>query len=130
MRFFLTSCAFLFLLSACATTGSYQRQINKWQGKDIQTLISKWGEPDSGVQLNNGHKIYQYTRKTMYSIPDPKRTPMRINNGNLFSNYDEPWNSHQTIIRSCRTLFETTAAGQIIHISFKGNNCVASSILP
>jgi hypothetical protein len=130
MRLFLISCVLFFLLSACASTANYQKQIDKWQGKNIQTLISKWGEPDAGIQLPNGHKIYQYTRKTMYSIPDPKRTPLHTNNGNLFSNYDEPWNAHQTIIRSCRTSFETTADGHIIHISFKGNNCVSSNFLP
>lgn len=130
MRLFLTSCVLLFLLSACASTANYQKQIDKWQGKNIQTLISKWGEPDAGIQLPNGHKIYQYTQKTMYSIPDPKRAPLRSNNGNLFSSYDEPWNTHQTIVRSCRTSFETTADGRITHISFKGNNCVSSNFLP
>lgn len=88
------------------------------------------GEPDTGIQLPNGHRIYQYTRKTMYSIPDPKRSPLRTDNGNLFSNYDEPWNTHQTVIRSCQTSFETTADGHIIHISFKGNNCVSNNFLP
>lgn len=129
MRFSLTSFVFFFLLTACASTANYQKQIDKWQGKNIQTLVSKWGEPEAGIQLPNGHKIYQYTQKTIYSIPDPKRNPLR-NNGNLFSNYDEPWNSHQTIIRSCRTSFEANANGQIIHISFKGNNCVSSNFLP
>lgn len=95
MRYFLTltSCVLFFLLSACVSTANYQKQIDKWQGKNIQSLISKWGEPDAGIQLPNGHKIYQYTQKTMYSIPDPKRTPLRTNNGNLFSSYDEPWNT-------------------------------------
>lgn len=129
MRFSLTSFVFFFLLTACANTANYQKQIDKWQGKNIQTLVSQWGEPEAGIQLPNGHKIYQYTQKTIYSIPDPKRNPLR-NNGNLFSNYDEPWNSHQTIIRSCRTSFEANASGQIIHISFKGNNCVSSNFLP
>jgi|GEM_PF-1232132 hypothetical protein len=132
MRYFLTltSCVLFFLLSACVSTANYQKQIDKWQGKNIQTLISKWGEPDAGIQLPNGHKIYQYTQKTMYSIPDPKRTPLRTNNGSLFSSYDKPWNTHQTIVRSCRTSFETTSDGRIIHISFKGDNCVSSNFLP
>lgn len=128
MRFFLTSSVCFFLLAACASTAN-QKQVGKWQGKNIQMVISKWGEPDAGIQLPNGHKIYQYTRKSIYSIPDSKRTPLRTNNRNLFSNYDEPWNTHQTIIRSCRTSFETTASGYIIHISFKGNNCVSSNFL-
>ncbi|MCH9754813.1 MAG: hypothetical protein K0U11_03055, partial [Gammaproteobacteria bacterium] len=110
MRLFLMGCLF-FLLSACASTANYQKKIDTWQGKNIQALISKWGEPDTGIQLPNGHRIYQYTRKTMYSIPDPKRSPLRTDNGNLFSNYDEPWNTHQTVIRSCQTSFETTADG-------------------
>lgn len=130
MRLFLTSCVLFFLLGACASAANYQKQINKWQGKNIQTLISTWGKPDAGIQLPNGHKLYQYTKKTMYSIPDPKRTPLRTNNGNLFSHYDEPWNTHQTIIRSCRTSFETSTDGRIIRISFKGNNCVSSNFLP
>jgi hypothetical protein len=129
MRLFLIACL-LFLLTACASTVNYQKQIDKWQGKNIQALMAKWGEPDAGIQLANGHKIYQYTRKAMYSIPDPKRSPLRGSNGSLFSNYEEPWNSNQTIIRSCRTSFETTPDGRIIHISFKGNNCVSSNFLP
>ena len=93
MRVFLISCVLFFLLSACASTANYQKQIDKWQGKNIQTLMSKWGEPDAGIQLPNGHKIYQYTQKAMYSIPDPKRTSVPSNNGNVFSSYDEPWNT-------------------------------------
>ncbi len=127
MRLFLISCLF-FLVSACASTANYQKQINKWQGKNIQMLISKWGEPDAGIQLPNGHKIYQYTRKTMYSVPTPQYSQLRTHNGNRFSSYDEPWNTEQTIIRSCQTSFETTADGYITHIRFKGNNCISSTI--
>lgn len=131
MRLFLTPCILFFLLTACASTANYQKQMNKWQGKNIQTLMAKWGEPDAGIQLSNGHKLYQYTQKTMYSISDPKRNSLRIDNGSLFSsNYDEPWNTQQTIIRSCRTSFETASDGRIIHISFKGNNCVSTNFLP
>lgn len=129
MRLFLTAVLFFFL-SACASTANYQKQIDKWQGKNIQTLIAQWGKPDAGIQLDHGHTIYQYTRKTLYSIPDPKRTPFRSNNGALFSTYDEPWNIYQTTIRSCQTSFETNAEGHIIHISFKGNNCISSNFLP
>lgn len=118
-----------FLLTACTSTTGYQQKINKWQGKNIQTLIDKWGQPDAGIQLANGNKIYQYTRKTTYSIPDPKRTPLCINNKNLISDYAEPWNTNLTHIRYCQTSFETMPDGHIIHISFKGDNCVANHLI-
>ncbi|EDP45866.1 hypothetical protein [Rickettsiella grylli] len=126
MRLFLISCLF-FLLGACASTANYQKQMNQWQGENIQTLISKWGEPDAGIQLPNGHKVYQYTRKTMYALPHPRYSPLRASSGNRFSNYDEPWNRQQTIIRSCQTSFETTPDGEIIDVRFKGDNCISST---
>lgn len=126
MRSFLISVLAL-LLSACVSTAGYQQRINQWQGKNIYTLMHKWGQPDAAIQLANGHKIYKYTRKTKFSIPDPNRTPLPINGGS-FSSYAEPWDSNLTITRYCQTFFETTADDRITHISFKGNNCVAPRI--
>lgn len=125
MRFslFMTLTLF-FLLSACASTTAYQQQLKQWQGKNICRLQNKWGQPDASIKLANGHVLYQYTRKTFYTIPDQKRRPLQTNSS-IFANYDDPWLSTQTLVRYCRTTFETNANGSIIHISFKGNNCLA-----
>jgi len=122
MRFFLF--ILCFLLSACASTMAYQQHLQQWQGKNIQVLKNKWGQPDTAVKLANGHTLYQYTRKTFYTIPSPKRQPLQLNN-NVFTSYDESWQRNQTQIRYCRTRFETNGKGSIIHIDFRGNNCVA-----
>ncbi len=111
-----------FLLSACASTAAYQQQMQQWQGKNIQKLRRSWGQPNSAVKLANGHTVYQYTRKNFYTIPDPKRRPL---NNNTFASYDEPWLSNQTMVRYCRTTFETNKNGDIIHSHFSGNNCLA-----
>ncbi|MES2998638.1 MAG: hypothetical protein V4700_04875 [Pseudomonadota bacterium] len=125
MRFSLfISLVLCFLLSACASTVAYQQQLNQWKGKNIQVLKNRWGQPDAAIQLANGHTLYQYTRKTFYTIPDAKRRSMQINN-TVFASYDEPWRSNQTLVRYCRTHFETNLHGDIIHIDFKGNNCLA-----
>lgn len=125
MRFSLfISFTLSFLLSACASTAAYQQQMQQWQGKNIQTLRHSWGEPNAAVKLANGHTLYQYTRKNFYTIPDPKRRSLPINN-TVFSSYDEPWLSNQTMVRYCRTTFETNKNGDIIHTQFSGNNCLA-----
>jgi hypothetical protein len=116
-----------FLLSACASSTMYQQQMQQWQGKNIQTLTRQWGEPDSAIKLANGHKLYQYTRKNFFTIPEPKRSPFNTNN-NIFTSYEEPWGSSQTMVRYCHTTFETNKHGHIIHTSFNGNNCLAYRI--
>jgi hypothetical protein len=128
MRLFIVFYTVFFLLTACATTEGYQRQVNKWQGKNIQTLIDNWGQPDAEIPLKNGNKVYQYTRKTLYSIPDPKRTPIVNESKTLFSGYGESWSNGQAMSRYCQTSFETTPDGHIVHISFKGDNCISNNI--
>ena len=125
MRFsLLFSLILSFLLSACASTAAYQQQMNQWLGKNIQQLRNSWGKPDAAVKLPDGHTLYQYTRKNFYTIPEPKRRPLQLNNNN-FASYDEPWLKNQTMVRYCRTTFETNAHGTIIHVLFNGNNCIA-----
>ncbi|MES2141738.1 MAG: hypothetical protein V4471_02480 [Pseudomonadota bacterium] len=113
-----------FLLSACATTAAYQQQMQQWQGKNIKVLKHRWGQPNSAVKLANGNTLYQYTRKNFYTIPEPRRRSLAINN-NAFASYDEPWLNSQTMVRYCRTTFETNKNGDIIHTHFSGNNCLA-----
>ncbi len=113
-----------FLLSACASTAAYQQQMQQWQGKNIQQLKNSWGKPDAAIKLADGHTLYQYTRKTFYTIRDPKRRPLSLNN-TTFTSYDEPWLNNQTMVRYCRTTFETNAHGDIVHIRFSGNNCTS-----
>lgn len=113
-----------FLLSACASTAEYQHQINQWQGKNIQELRNSWGKPETTLKLTNGHTLYQYTRKNFYTILDPKRRPLQINN-TTFASYDKPWLNSQTVVRYCRTTFETNLNGDIVHSRFSGNNCIA-----
>jgi hypothetical protein len=119
MRFFLFFiCA---LLSACATTG-YQKQVNEWRGKHIQTLRYRWGCPNAIIDLPNGHTLYQYTRKTFYTLPDSKRQTLYANtNTSLFSNYEKPWVSNPTVVSYCRTTFETNRNGIIIRVDSQGN---------
>jgi hypothetical protein len=121
MRSLFISLILSFLLSACASTAAYQQQMQGWQGKNIQLLKQHWGPPDTSVKLANGHRLYQYTRKNFYTIPSPKRQPL----SNTFTSYDEPWNSNQTMLRYCRTTFETNTRGDIIHSHSNGNNCLA-----
>ncbi|WP_218813942.1 hypothetical protein [Rickettsiella endosymbiont of Dermanyssus gallinae] len=113
-----------FLLSACATSTAYQKQMHRWQGKNIQTLKTQWGRPEAVTKLPNGHMLYQYMRKSFSSIPDAKRQPLHTND-TLFKSYEEPWLSNITMVRYCRTTFETNKNGTIINISFNGNNCFA-----
>jgi hypothetical protein len=124
MRFSsLISISLFFLLSACASTAAYQQQMKQWQGKNIQLVKQQWGQPEAAIKLANGHVLYQYTRKNFYTIPDPKRQPIPLSN--TFTSYEKPWNSNQTMIRYCRTTFETNAQDRIINVRFSGNNCLA-----
>ncbi|MDQ8039371.1 MAG: hypothetical protein REH83_03085 [Rickettsiella sp.] len=123
MRFYLfVSFLSTFLLGACSSTAAYQQQMQQWHGKNIQVLQRSWGQPNSAIKLANGHRLYQYTRKNFYTIPEPRRQSI---NNTVFASYDEPWLSNQTMVRYCRTTFETNSKGDIVHTSFKGNNCLA-----
>ena len=116
-----------FLLSGCASSAAYQQQMRQWQGKNIQTVRQQWGQPEAVVKLANGHMLYQYMRKNFSSIPDAKRQPLH-GNDTLFRSYEEPWLSNITMVRYCRTTFETNKNGSIINTSFNGNNCLAYRI--
>lgn len=118
------SCILCFLLSACASSTAYQQQMQHWRGKNIQTLRQQWGQPEAVVKLANGHRLYQYMRKSFSSIPDAKRQPLHTND-TLFKSYEEPWLSNITMVRYCRTTFETNKHDIIINISFNGNNCLS-----
>lgn len=123
-----TSCILCFLLSACASSAAYEQQMQRWRGKNAQTLRKQWGTPDAAIKLANGHILYQYTKKNFFTIPAPKRQPLQTSN-TLFTSYEEPWlNNNQTMVRYCRTTFETDKNGNIIQTRFNGNNCLAYRI--
>lgn len=115
----------LIFLSSCATTEGYRRQMNRWQGQSINQVIRQWGVPDSAIKMNNGHRLYQYTQKTVMTAPYTFNSPFYNDPFGVFPFYSRPWFSTQLQVLYCRNLFETNAQGRILSVHFRGNNCIA-----
>lgn len=121
----------VFLLSGCATTANYQRIVSNWQGRKMSDLISAWGYPDASIKLPGGDTVYMYVHQQNYITPStPMMTPTIINvNGTPMSavSYNGMFLGGQTMSLSCRTWFEVDPRGNIVNVSFQGNNCIANN---
>lgn len=115
----------ILFLSSCATTEGYRRQMNQWQGQSINNLIRQWGVPDSAIKMNNGHRLYQYTQKSVTAIPYTTNYPFFTDHFGFFPFYNRPWFPTQLQVLYCRNLFETDSCGRILSVHFRGNNCIA-----
>ena len=95
----------LLLLSnlSCATTKSYETMLDSWIGVNISELISLWGEPSHIYLLEDGKKVYVYSRRTL--VDDGNRYPP-----------EEYY---------CTTEFETDYRDIINKWKYKGNRCLS-----
>lgn len=54
---------FCFALAGCASTENYEKILESWVGADADSLIRKWGPPDSSFELSDGSKVLQWSSR-------------------------------------------------------------------
>jgi len=102
----------LLLITSCSTTGHYEAKLHSWEGKDKESLIEAWGQPDAVESLHTGNKMLVYARL--------KRNPM---------NYQQAKQKHSTTDRAvyirCATYFEVNPREEIVSTDFRGEECTS-----
>lgn len=100
----------LLSVSGCATAAKYDRKLQTWKGKSVDSLILAWGAPTSFVELTDGRKMVEYHES------DSKQIQHRMPNG---SYYIQNLNSH------CTTRFIIDKKNLIQSYSFEGSDCIS-----
>lgn len=87
-------------LSACATTARFQKEMNKWVGRQSDDLVAQMGAPESLVRLDDGGRVLTYTF----------RGGAVLVGGVL-------------VEKQCRMNFRVDSSGAISSFTFQGNAC-------
>jgi hypothetical protein len=113
----------LALLTACATTAKYERNLNSWLGADEVSLVRQWGAPQQAYETG-GSKFLVYSSNG--NIVLPGQAPAYTTNVYGNTAYTTPVGGYpaQNIALDCVTTFEV-ANGVVSNWTWKGNNCVA-----
>lgn len=111
----------LLFLSGCATHQNFVQKNDRWVGKNINTLITTLGYPDTILSLPDKHKVYVYEHSRVYSIPSG---PI-MGYGGYYGYYGMFGYTHEVISETCKVFFETDRKGTIIKWRARGNHCVS-----
>jgi len=119
------------ILSGCATTENYRKELNTWMGATPDNLVSsdKWGIPDSRYALTNGNKVYCYERQSVYQTPyytAPGTAYSRVVNNRIYTT-TYPGNVMGGEIHhfACTTCFFFNKQNEVYHYTIRGNNCIS-----
>ncbi len=93
-------------LSACTSTGGYEKVLASWVGNDVSSLIQSWGPPANTYQMPNGDIMYTF-------FFDGGAVAMPV--GNMA----------YAVNRSCKTTFTAGSNGIIKTWRWEGNACRA-----
>ena len=115
------------LLSACATSISYDNYLLRFDGMNEEELIALWREPSEVVDMSGGRitektLIYRQSHQANMMISpaiyqpyfDGKTTRQRIVQ-------PERW---QLVTRTCETIF-IVSEDEVIASYYQGNGCIA-----
>lgn len=119
--------------SGCATTERYNATLKTWVGRDVDSLIQKWGYPEQEKNSPNGNRVLIYVSEKTVTLPDyenpyePDSVSTYEYNRHTSSVEQKTYNKRnqppQTLYYSCTTFFEIKN-NLIVRTSSKGNNCV------
>ena len=93
----------LFINLGCYATKNYEAMLDSWIGVNISELIDVWGKPSHIYLLQDGKKVYVYSRRTL--VDEGTRYPP-----------EEYY---------CTTEFETDYKDIINKWKYKGNRCLS-----
>ncbi len=101
-----------FVMFACATQSEFVKQMNSWEGGDINKLIMQFGPPGKSFQLPNGTMMYSW---------------LWVGNTIVTSNYNQFLNMVTSTGQTmwCEVTFTAAESGQLQGWGAKGNACRA-----
>ncbi len=116
MRALLLALAFVL---GCATSEKYDAKVQTWKGKDADTLVKAWGQPDVIEKMDSGNRMYVYARL--------KHAPLAYDAAQrtLASVETSPSRSPASLYIKCSTLFEVNPRNTIVTVIFRGDECVS-----
>jgi len=97
------------LISGCATSGKFKRNMDTWLGGDINRAIMQFGPPSNTYSMPNGQSMYTW---------------LWVGNTVITTNY----NYYSGMVRAgaqtywCEVNF-TASGSRIEHYRFYGNSC-------
>lgn len=101
------------LLTACATTGNYQKTLQSWVGQDADRLVQTWGVPTNSYTANDGTKTLEY------SFQNGSVSQASIY-GNVATGYTRP--------SYCQTTFMVDKTNTVTNWRWRGNACKSKAM--
>ena len=123
MKKILASVLLLLVLTGCATTANYEKNLASWVGASELDLVRNWGPPQQ-IYEAGGRKFLLYTNERSVFIPGtaPSYTTNVI--GNTAYTRRVGGSSAQHVNLSCQTTFELENE-RIVSWRWQGNSCKA-----
>lgn len=127
----LLPCLLMSLLAGCATRMAYEKQLNAYVGKSIDTIIGKGNIPTREYTMATGNKIYCFETRSLMSVPimtTPTQSISTVSGNNVYTTtYGGTITGGGTVTLWCNTCFVTNKARTIMRYNLQGNSCVADS---
>lgn len=132
-KIYLSLLSLLFVF-ACASNAKYDKRLESWIGKPVNSLTAKWGEPSAKKFLANGDSVITYTKANDVYVPsefyyynqgfEPSEDVVY---SPFLNDYDfSPYmnNFGYEVVDSCQTSF-LIQEGLVTGWKWKGNDCIS-----
>ena len=126
---------FLFLLlialAGCATQHTLNNnpnnanmKLSQWNGKNMNTVVSRLGSPNETFKTRSGNTFYVYTTQNYQSYPSSGLAPgyATLTRGYVQVPVQENFYANYSLLK-CALIFKTNANQTIISTDTKGYNC-------
>ncbi len=111
-------------LTACATTGKYQTELNTLKGQPVESVLAKWGEPRGDVILDNGDRLLTYIRTRSIQLPGAVGiSPSPIQGVSPGIDFGTRGSGTDTLELRCMTKFYLHD-DLVQHWTIDGNDCI------
>jgi hypothetical protein len=117
-------CALL-VLTGCATSANYQKNLNAWIGEDESALVAKWGKPNKTYDVD-GFTYLVYNTTGEASSPGINTESQNTVAGTSIFGGANGWIPSLTFWSTCQTTFEIQK-GKVVTFEFKGADCRSSA---
>ena len=96
------------------TEAGYNKQLEKYIGQKIDTVVNELGYADSTSEAPNGNKLFVYSMLYTYTTP--------VNCSAYFHGIQNCTGGDSSV-HWCKTFFEVNNMNTVIQFSYKGNAC-------
>ena len=117
----------ILMVGACAlpTTEKYRAQLDEWVGGSVDSLVLKWGPPNSSFTLGNGDSLLEFARSDIeIRGGDDWITSGRTRRGFSRDGIPRAWPPY-AVTFYCKTRFLVSPDGVVKSYSLEGNDCAA-----